>query len=143
MKNAAAQYLREVNKQLRCPNSIKKEFLHQLENEMQFFCSDHNGADFATLSEQFGPPDEMAEEFLSQLGEQAVLRCSRTRRKLQVLTIGVILTAVAFAVLIGVQITSLQQQLPEGEFIAAITYEEASDSGTPWLPSQGTIFGSK
>lgn len=136
MITAAAQYLREANKHLPCPNSIKKPFLRQLEDELSIFCADHAGADTATLSEHFGSPEEVAEAFLSELGEQAVHRYNRTRKRLLLLTLGVILCTVFFAVVITVQTTTLRQQLPKGEFVASIAYEAESGRNT----SRDTIY---
>lgn len=141
MHNAAGQYLRKVKQQLLCPNSMKKPFLRQLEAELSFFCADHADADLDLLSQQFGSPGEVAEDFLTELGELAVSRYTRSRRRLLYLTLGVVLSAVIFSVILSIRTSALRQTLPEGEFVASIIYETGDARGAFCPPPQDAVFG--
>lgn len=143
MYSASRQYIRKVNRQLRCPMSIKKPFLRQLENEASRFCSRYSDANGAMLSQQFGTPEEVAKEFLSELGEQAVNRCTYTRNKLLRLTAGVILAAVILVMLIGTRTDLLKHMLPAKEFVVSISYDEESEGSSSRIPLQDTIWGNQ
>lgn len=142
MRSAAAQYLQEVNKQITCPNSLKKPFLRQLKTEALCFCAEHDGADIHMLSGQFGTPEEVAGEFLAELSSRTVAHYSSKRKQILRFTIAVVLTAVIAFTFLGIQKYYLRQKLTEEEFVASITYEKESDSNQSWFLSQDTIFGS-
>ncbi|MBQ8637584.1 MAG: hypothetical protein IJ468_00280 [Lachnospiraceae bacterium] len=128
MSRTAAHYLHLVKKQLTCPRSIKKEFLRQLESEVLCFCASHSDADVSMLFEQFGEPGEIAEDFLAELGNLTVNRCTRTSRQLLSLTLGILLASGIFLAAIDMQTDFLQNKLPKESLIASITFEAESCS---------------
>lgn len=141
MASAAFQYCAQVNKHLTCPSSLKRPFLRQLWEETACFCEDADRADLQTLCEQFGSPAEVAEEFLSELGQQTVERCVTRRKKILCATLAIVAAALIAAGALGIQSRQLQQKLSEEEFIASITYNDESDGSFFRFPFQDTIFG--
>ena len=141
MGKAAKQYLRDVDKQIVCPRSAKKAFLHQLENEV-FFYAEHSEVSSDMLYEQFGFPEEVAREFLSEMGSQTTDRYNRIQKKLKYLIVGALAAAILFVAMIGARTKLLRQQLPDDEVVASISYEAEEDLFS-WLPLRGLIFDSK
>lgn len=120
MSTAASQYLREVKKRIRCSHSLKTEFLCQLEAEVIYYCEDHNDVDLATLSKYFGKPEDVAKDFLLELGESAAVEASSIKQKI----IYFLITIVAIVVIgIAIHISYLQHTLLDGQYIESITYE--------------------
>lgn len=142
MSKAATLYLKKVNKQLKCPDSLKKDFMSQLEAEVLFYCDDHSDASEDQLRKQFGSPDDVAQEFLSEVGIRAVKQYNNSQRNLWSLIAGILFVVILFASVLGVRTQLLKQQLPNEEIVAAIIYETESD-GFSWFPLQDFIFGSK
>lgn len=141
MSKAAKQYLREVDKQIICPSSAKKAFLRQLENEVYFYSKDSE-VSLAMLYAQFGFPEEVAREFLSEMGVRTTDRYNRIQKKLKYLIVGALAAAILFTAMIGVRTNLLRQQLPSTEVVASISYETEKDFFS-WLPLRGLIFVSK
>lgn len=143
MRSAAMQYIQEVNRQLLCPRSIKKPFLCQLEKEVSCFCADHPDTTTEALIQAFGLPEEVVEEFLSELGGQTARRCANIRRQLFALAVGVILIASTLAAIIDSRTDTLRQTLPSEKIVASITYCEESENSSSYFPAQDTIFDSR
>lgn len=141
MGKAAKQYLREVDKQIICPSSAKKAFLRQLENEVFFYTKDSE-VSLDMLYAQFGFPEEVAREFLSEMGAQTTDRYNRIQKKLKYLIVGTLAAILLFTAMIGVRTKLLRQQLPSAEVVASISYETEEDFFS-WLPLRGLIYGSK
>lgn len=124
MSTAASQYLREVKKRIPCSGSQKTEFLCQLEAELIYYCEDHDDVDFVALSECFGSPEEVANDFLSELGANTINKASLIRRRVMYLI--AILVASVTILIAGVEIYIFyqQQQVLDVHYIESITYEE-------------------
>ena len=120
MSTAASQYLREVKKRIPCLGSQKTEFLCQLEAEVIYYCEDHDDVDITMLFEHFGKPEDISQEFLSELSADAVLKSNSSIRRF--MFFGITITIV---LLIGVGIHAYytQQKLLDGQYIETITYE--------------------
>lgn len=127
MKNAASQYLREVDRRLVCPSALKRPFLRQLKQELQCCCGEGESSDLQALSRRFGTPEELAENFFSELNGRTVDRCACGRRRILCLALAVLLTAAVVLSILQVRELRAQQELLDDDFIASITYEK--DSG--------------
>lgn len=123
MNKAASQYLREVKKRIHCSRSLKTEFLFQLEDEVDFFCEDFDGVDFAALEKRFGKPEDVAKEFLSELGGSALTKANRFQRSLAYLFIIVVITAAILAFGVSVYTDYKQQKALDSYYVESITYE--------------------
>ena len=123
MSKAASQYLREVKKRIPCSGSQKMEFLCQLEAEVIYYCEDHENVDFAALAECFGQPDEVANDFLSELGSNTINKASLIRQRVMYLSVFTIVMATLIAAGVKIYAAYKQQQALEGYYIESITYE--------------------
>ena len=120
MSKAASQYLREVKKRIPCSGSQKTEFLCQLEAEVIYYCEDHDGVDFTILSEAFGSPEEVANDFLSELGGSLATRTNVfTKRFIYIIATVITILAVG----ISIHTYYVQHKLSNVEYIESITYE--------------------
>lgn len=124
MNKAASQYLREVKKRIHCSRSLKTEFLFQLEDEVDFFCEDFDGVDFSILSERFGTPDDVAREFLTELGLEVVSSASRKRQHILYFAVSVIFLIAVFSAVVEIYTNYQQKQALDGYYVESITYEE-------------------
>lgn len=124
MSKAASQYLREVKKRIPCSGSQKTEFLCQLEAEVLYYCEDHDNVDFSVLSACFGKPEDVAKDFLSELGESAAIEANSNRQKFFFIFLAIILFVI---VGIAIHIGYVQHTLLDIQYIESITYEEDSN----------------
>lgn len=91
-----------------------------MEAEVIYYCEDHNDVDLATLSKYFGKPEDVAKDFLSELGESAAVEASSIKQKI----IYFLITIVAIVVVgIAIHISYLQHTLLDVQYIESITYE--------------------
>ena len=131
MSTAASQYLREVKKRIPCSGSQKIEFLCQLESEIIYYCEDHENVDFAALAECFGYPDDVANDFLSELGANTINKASLIRQRFMYLSVFTIVVATLIAAGVKIYAAYKQNQALDGYYIESITYEgELFDSST-------------
>ncbi len=94
-----------------------------MEDEVDFFCEDFDGVDFAALEKRFGKPEDVAKEFLSELGGSALTKVNRFKHSLAYLFIIVVITAVIFASGVSVYTDYKQQKALDSYYIESITYE--------------------
>lgn len=85
--------------------------------------------DFAALEKRFGKPDDVAKEFLSELGESALTKANSIKHKLACFFIIVVITAVVLACGISVYADYKQQQALDSYYIESITYERELSPG--------------
>lgn len=104
-----------------------------MEDEVDFFCEDFEGVDFAALEKRFGKPEDVAKEFLSELGGSALTKANRFQRSLAYLFIIVVITAAILAFGVSVYTDYKQQKALDSYYIESITYEGdlTSDVGGP------------
>lgn len=95
-----------------------------MEDEVDFFCEDFDGVDFTILSERFGTPDDVAREFLTELGLKAVNSASRKRQHILYFAVSVIFLIAVFSAVVVIYTNYRQQQALDGSFVESITYEE-------------------
>lgn len=124
MSTAASQYLREVKKRIHCSSSQKTEFLCQLEAEVIYYCEDHDYVDLAILSEYFGAPDDVAKDFLSEIGIEAANTTNRTKQHVFYFIVSLAVIVIILAAAVEIYTNYKQQQALDGYFVESITYEE-------------------
>lgn len=81
MTRAAKKYLRQVKKHLYCPQSLRKDFLRQLEDELLLFCEQQEETSYAQLAERFGRPEDVAADFFAEANPKTVSRFAYRRLK--------------------------------------------------------------
>ena len=123
MSTAASQYLREVKKRIPCSGSQKTEFLCQLEAEVIYYCEDHDYVDLATLSEYFGNPEDVARDFLSELGESTLTKTNDIKQRLIYFAILIVLMIAILVASVSIYTDYKQQQALDTYYIESITYE--------------------
>ena len=126
MSTAASQYLREVKKRIHCSSSQRTEFLCQLEGEIIYYCEDHDNVDIVTLSNHFGTPEEVADDFLSELGINEVTKSNQIRKRLLHFVATIIILAIILFAAVEIHAYYIQQQFWDSYFIESITYESES-----------------
>lgn len=127
MRKAASKYLREVKKNLRCPYSLRAEFLNQLADELFLYCEEHDDVDTADLSAHFGLPEDVAKEFMAELGGKAAGTVSQARQRILCLTAALVIIAAAVVAAVNVYTAYKQYKILDGYYIEAITYEEETN----------------
>lgn len=137
MSTAASQYLREVKKRIPCSGSQKAEFLCQLEAEVIYYCEDHDDVDFVALSECFGSPEEIASDFLSELGANSINRATLAKQRAQYAAILILVITIVLVSGIIIYTAYKQQQALDVHYIESITYEgdvaPHIDGSTYWI----------
>lgn len=73
-----------MKKLLPC-SRLRIPFLSRLEDELFLFCAEEEKADWDALLARFGPPENTADEFMSDLEPWQQRRFLRTRRRLMAL----------------------------------------------------------
>lgn len=94
-----------------------------MEDEIDFFCEDFDGVDFAALEKRFGKPEDVAKEFLSELGESALTRSGNAIFRLKHMAFAIVIAAAFVVVGLKIIISYKQQQVLDGFYIESITYE--------------------
>ena len=94
-----------------------------MEAEVLYYCEDYDGVDIAMLSKHFGEPEDVARDFLSELGESTLIRSDSVKYKLRNIVIAVVIAASFVVVGWRIYISYKQQQLLDGYFVESITYE--------------------
>lgn len=84
----------------------------------------HDDIDINRLSAHFGSPEELADEFLSELGMNAVTKSNYIKQKLLYITAIAFIVATALIAITSSYTFYKQQQALDGHYIEAITYEE-------------------
>lgn len=80
--------------------------------------------DFTILSERFGTPDDVAREFLTELGLKAVNSASRKRQHILYFAVSVIFLIAVFSAVVEIYTNYQQKQALDGYYVESITYEE-------------------
>lgn len=94
-----------------------------MEAEVIYYCEDHDYVDFAILSEYFGRPEDIARDFLSELGESALTRTNNIKQRLIYLTILIVLMLTILVAGVSIYTDYKQQQALDTYYIESITYE--------------------
>lgn len=79
--------------------------------------------DFAALAECFGHPDDVANDFLSELGANTINKTSLIRQRVMYLSVFTIVVVTLIAAGVKIYAAYKQQQALEGYYIESITYE--------------------
>lgn len=91
-----------------------------MEAEVIYYCEDHDDVDFTILSETFGSPEEVANDFFSELGGSLATKTSVFTKRLIY-----IIAAVITILVVGISFHTyyVQHKLFDVQYIESITYE--------------------
>lgn len=120
MNKVAERYLRAVRKALHCPGRQGKRLLRQLSEDIEEYCEEHPDATEEALCRRFGTPEDVAADFVEDLGGSIAVNIQRRRNRI-VTAVIVVLVLVAGAV--TVRQIWIQQLLLDFHWVESITYE--------------------
>lgn len=120
MNKVAERYLRAVRKALHCPGRQGKQLLRQLSEDIEEYCEEHPDATEEALCRRFGTPEDVAADFVEDLGGSIAVNIQRRRNRI-VTAVIVVLVLVAGAV--TVRQIWIQQLLLDFHWVESITYE--------------------
>lgn len=120
MNKPARAYLRAVRRALRCPGRQGKQLLRQLSEDIEEYCEEHPDATEEELCRRFGTPEDVAADFVEDLGGSIAVNIQRRRNRI-VTAVIVVLVLVAGAV--TVRQIWIQQLFLNSYWVESITYE--------------------
>ena len=120
MNKVAERYLRAVRKALHCPGRQGKRLLRQLSEDIEEYCEEHPDATEEELCRRFGTPENVAVDFVEDLGGSIAVNIQRRRNRI-VTAVIVVLVLVAGAV--TVRQIWIQQLFLNSYWVESITYE--------------------
>lgn len=123
MNPAAKQYIRQVKKHLHCPCSLKNEFLQQLGDEIFLYCEENDLTDFDDLAQNFGVPETVAKEFLSELDGETISKYYSHRGRLALIAAGCL---ALLLLVVGIRQIYIQNLFLDSYYLESITYESDS-----------------
>ena len=100
-----------------------------MEAEVIYYCEDHDHVDLAILSEYFGSPDDVAKDFLSEIGIQAANTSDRTKQHVFYFLVSLAVIVFIFTAAVETYTNYKQQQALDGYFVESITYVGELSSG--------------
>ena len=120
MNKPARAYLRAVRRALRCPGRQGKQLLRQLSEDIEEYCEEHPDATEEELCRRFGTPEDVAADFVEDLGGSIAVNIQRRRNRI-VTAVIVVLVLVAGAV--AARQIWIQQLFLDSYWVESITYE--------------------
>lgn len=120
MNKVAAHYLRAVRKALHCPGRQGKRLLHQLGEDIDEYCEEHPDATEEELCRRFGTPEDVAADFVEDLGGSIAVNIQRRRNRI---VTAVIVALVLVAGAVAVRQIWIQQLFLDFRWVESITYE--------------------
>ena len=119
MNKPARAYLRAVRRALRCPGRQGKRLLRQLSEDIEEYCEEHPDATEEELCRRFGTPEDVAADFVEDLGGSIAVNIQRRRNRI-VTAVIVVLVLVAGAV--AARQIWIQQLFLNSYWVESITY---------------------
>ena len=120
MNKVAERYLRAVRKALHCPGRQGKQLLHQLGEDIDEYCEEHLDATEEALCCRFGTPEDVAADFVEDLGGSIAVNIQRRRSRIA--TALIVLLVLIVGAVTARQIW-IQQLLLDFHWVESITYE--------------------
>ena len=118
MNSSARRYIGMVKREIPWPMRQKKQFLHQLSQDAALYCEDNPTATPEALAHQFGEPQEIAADFLENLGGSAAVKTER--RNSLIRTAVVLLLAIVIGI-VAVRQVYVQNLILDTTYIDSIT----------------------
>ena len=94
-----------------------------MEAEVIYYCEDHNDVNFSSLTKYFGDPEDVARDFLSELGESTLTKSNDIKQHLIRIALLIVIVVIIFVAGIRIYTDYKQQQALDGFYIEEITYE--------------------
>lgn len=97
--------------------------MRQLEDEVFLYCEDHEEMEMAGLTAHFGTPEEVANNFLTELAPAVRWKYERIRQRVFYAAIAIVLAAALLVTAMEGYTNIKQQKILDGHYIESITYE--------------------
>ena len=94
-----------------------------MEAEVIYYCEDHEDVDFSALLQHFGLPEDVAKDFLSEIGANSVSNSYRVKQQLLYFIALFVFVAIVLAASSEIYANYRQEQVFDGYYIESITYE--------------------
>lgn len=102
----------------------KREFLRQLEDEINYYCEDHGDADLSELEQRFGLPEDIARDFQTELDVYSASKAnSRVQSRFKFAAVTVLLVVIVLVAGVEIGTRLKQQKIMDFFYIDEITYE--------------------
>lgn len=101
-----------------------------MENEVFLYCEENDAIDMAALIDQFGSPEELANDFLPEIKINAVNGFIHAKHRLFSFLVILIAAVILLALCAEVYLSYRRQQALNGQYIESITYE---GDDTPYI----------
>ncbi|MBQ7846301.1 MAG: hypothetical protein IJ392_09155 [Clostridia bacterium] len=124
VKDTVHDYLRQLEKHLPCPRTIREPFLRQLEDELEHFCSRNPEADANMLAECFGSPETVAHEFLVETTPETIALNFQKRSKVVIAAVSMVLLVLSAIGFMINQRPAAGKPSSESQVIASIMYAQ-------------------
>lgn len=119
MNKVAERYLRAVRKALHCPGRQGKRLLRQLSEDIEEYCEEHPDATEEELCRRFSTPEDVAADFVEDLGGSIAVNIQRRRNRI---VTAVIVVLVLVAGVVTARQIWIQQLLLDMHWVESITY---------------------
>lgn len=150
MNKIGNQYLKQVKSHLTCPGALKKNFLEQLQGDVEEFLETNPDATLEELTQRFGNPEEMAHSYIESLDgdelQKQIKKSKMVKRIVLFTCLGIlsIILIVASIIIIDnltADVTVVTYTVSEGETVitgvSEVTQKEASTSD--WEPNTSIV----
>lgn len=127
VNKAAKAYLRQVGRKLSCVRAQGADFLRQLEDEVFLYCEDHEEMEMAGLTAHFGTPEEVANNFLTELAPAVRWKYERNKRRVLYAAVGIFLITIFLIFAMKLHTYVKQQDIVNGYYVETITYIQGSN----------------
>lgn len=102
-----------------------------MEAEVIYYCEDHDDVNLAVLTKHFGTPEDVANEFLAELGVTAVNKVNTAKQHILIIFAAISIAAILLITGVEAYTNYKQHRIMDIHFIEEITYEgELSPNAT-------------
>lgn len=95
-----------------------------MEAEVIYYCEDHDDVNFSDLLKYFGEPEDIARDFLSEVGISSISNADKKKQHLLNITGILLLVSIALAAIATIYTNYKQQQVLDIHYVEEITYED-------------------
>ena len=108
MTSSAKKYLQEVNKHLKCSKKSKKKSIENLKHAIDdFSCAEQFTYD--DLTERFGTPKMVANEYLSVMSGQELRHFTGKHKIILALSLGMTVIIIVFGIIYSMEIYGISE----------------------------------
>lgn len=119
----------------------KREFLRQLEDEINYYCEDHGDADLSELEQRFGVPEDIARDCQTELDVYSASKAnSRAQNRFKFVAITVLIAVIVLVASVEIGTRLKQRKIMDIFYIDEIIYEGELSTGATAPSCWSEIF---